>query len=119
MKNKFFYSHLIETTDISLKLTEINLSDDEKTHLLSLMEANIHSTVIDTVLSELSKEDKKIFLQNLVLNDHEKIWQHLSGRIGKLEDKIRKATENLKEDLIKDLLEAKELSEKNNSKVDL
>lgn len=117
MKNKFFYSHLIETTDISLKLTEIELSEDEKTHLLFLAEANIHSVVIDTILLELSKEDKKIFLRNLVSNDHEKIWEHLNGRIGKLEDKIGKAVENLKENLIKDLIEAKKLSKENNSKV--
>jgi hypothetical protein len=119
MKNNFFYSHLIETTDISLKLTELDLSEDEKVHLISLVEANIHSTVVDTVLSELSKEDKKTFLKNLVSNDHKKTWEHLSSRIGKLEDKIRKAAESLREDLMKDLLEAKELSEKNNSKVDL
>jgi hypothetical protein len=107
MKNKFFYTRLIETTDVSLKLTEIDLSQDEKTHLTSLMEANIHSTVIDTVLSELSKEDKKIFLRNLVSDDHKKTWEHLNGRIGKLEEKIIKAVEKLKEDLIKDLIEAK------------
>jgi hypothetical protein len=114
MKNKFFYSHLIEITDISLKLKEVELSDDEKLHLTSLIEANIHSVVIDTVLSELSKEDKKTFLKNLVSNDHEKTWEHLKSRIGKLEDKITKAAAGLKEDLIKDVVEAKKLSEKNN-----
>jgi len=115
MKHKFFYSHLVETADISLKLTEIDLSEDEKAHLTSLMEANIHSTVIDIVLSELSGEDKKIFLKNLVSNDHEKTWEHLNGRIGKLEDKIVKVIESLKKDLINDLVEAKELAEENKS----
>ena len=119
MKNNFFYSHLIETTDISLKLTEINLSEDEKTHLLSLVEANIHSTVIDTVLLELAGEDKKIFLRNLVSETHEKTWEHLNGRVGKLEDKIKKAVASLKEDLIKDLSEAKELSQENKPKINL
>lgn len=119
MKNIFFYSHLIETTDISLKLTEIELSEDEKIHLQSLIEANIHSVVIDTVLLELSKEDKKIFLRNLISNDHEKTWEHLKGRIGKAEEKIIKSVKNLKEDLIKDLLEAQKLSKENNSKINL
>lgn len=117
MKYNFFYSHLIETTEISVKLTEIELSEDEKNHLLSLMEANIHSVVVDTVLLELSGEDKKIFLKNLISATHEKTWEHLSGRIGKLEEKIKKAVANLKEDLIKDLIEAKKLSKENNSKV--
>jgi len=110
MKNKFFYSHLIETWDISLKLTEMDLSEDEKNHLTALAEANIHSTVIDTVLSELSKEDKKIFLQNLVSNNHEKTWEHLHGRIGKLEDKIINAVEKLKINLLMDLIKAKNIS---------
>jgi len=76
MKNKFFYSHLIEITDISLKLKDVNLSDDEKAHLTSLIEANIHSIVIDTVLSELSSDDKKTFLKNLVSDNHEKTLEH-------------------------------------------
>ena len=117
MKNKFFYSHLIETTDISLKLTELELSEDEKVHLISLVEANIHSVIVDTVLSELSGGDKKTFLKNLVSSDHKKTWEHLSSTIGKLEDKIRKSAKDLKDDLVTDLLEAKKLSKENNSKV--
>jgi len=60
----------------------------KKPHLTSLIEANIHSIVIDTVLSELSSDDKKIFLKNLVSDNHEKTLEHLNSRIGKLEDKI-------------------------------
>jgi hypothetical protein len=46
-------------------------------------------------------------LQNLVSNDHEKTWEHLKSRIGKVEDKIIRAIENLKNDLITDLIEEK------------
>jgi len=115
MKHKFFYTHLIQITDVTIRLSELDLTEDEKNHLLSLMEANIHSAVIDTVLSELSKEDKKIFLQNLVSENHEKTWEHLKSRIEKLDVKITKAIENLKEDLIKDVLEAQKLSKESNS----
>jgi Mg/Co/Ni transporter MgtE len=115
MKHKFFYTHLIQITDVTIRLSELDLTEDQKNHLLSLMEANIHSAVIDTVLSELSKEDKKIFLQNLVSDNHERIWEHLKSRIGKAEDKIAKVVKELEEDLIKDMLEAQKLSEENNS----
>ena len=110
MKHKFFYSHLVETTDISLKLSGLKLSEDEKIHLISLVEANIHSVVIDTVLSELSKADKKIFLENLVANDHSKTWEHLRGRIGKMEEKIISATTKFKTNLIVDLMEVKKIN---------
>jgi hypothetical protein len=115
MKQKYFYSHLVETTDISIKLSEFNLSEEEKTHLTSLLEANIHSTVVESVLSELSKEDKKQFLKNLISNNHEITMWHLKIKINKLEDKIKDSVEALKKELLEDLAKAKELSVENNS----
>jgi hypothetical protein len=105
MKSKHFYSHLIETTDITIELAEIELTSDERVHLISLIEANIHSTVIETVLSNLTKEDKKIFLKNLVSNDHEIIWSHLKSKTKNIEEKISKSVGILKKDLYKDIKE--------------
>jgi len=117
MKNKFFYSHLIETTDISIKLTELNLSEDEKIHLTSLLEANIHSSVVHNVLSELSEDDKKEFLKNLVSNNHQATIDHLKIKIDRLEDKIKSSVEDLKKELLDDIdmAEAQRLSKENNS----
>jgi predicted transcriptional regulator len=106
MKQNFFYSHLIETTDISIRLTEMDLTKDEKVHLTSLLEANIHSTIVHNILSELSEEDKKVFLKNLVNNKHQKTLDHLGAKIEKLEDKIKKSVEDLKKELLKDLVQA-------------
>jgi hypothetical protein len=114
MKNKFFYNQIIETTDISIKLTELNLTKDEKKHLVSLLDANIHTTIVHNVLSELSEEDKKVFLKNLVSDNHNETLNHLKTKIDKLEDKIKNSVEDLKKELLEDLLEAKKLAEKNN-----
>jgi acetate kinase len=97
MKQNFFYSHLIETTDISIRLTEMDLTKDEKVHLTSLLEANIHSTIVHNILSELSEE---------VNNKHQKTLDHLGAKIEKLEDKIKKSVEDLKKELLKDLVQA-------------
>lgn len=105
MKGKHFYSHLIETTDITIELAEIELTPDERVHLVSLIEANIHSTVIEVVLSNLTKEDKKIFLKNLVSNNHEIIWGHLKRKTKNIEEKIIKSVGILKKDLYKDIKE--------------
>ena len=77
MKHKHFYAHLTETTDIVLELGELDMSSEERIHLLSLIEANIHSSVINTVLSNLDEENKKIFLNNLISDNHSKTWEHL------------------------------------------
>jgi hypothetical protein len=107
MKGKHFYSHLIEIHEIYLSLTEMDLSDEERGHLLSLTEANIHATVVNTVLLELSAEDKKIFLKNLVANNHEETWKHLLGKAQDIESKIHQSLKRLKEELLKDIEEAK------------
>ena len=103
MKNKHFYSHLIETTDITVELAEIELTPDERVHLVSLIEANIHSMVVGTVLSNLTEEDKKIFLKNLVSNDHEIIWAHLKSKTRNIEEKITNSVGVLKKEFYKDI----------------
>lgn len=107
MKTKHFYSHLVETTDITLEIAGMDLAPDERVHLISLMEANIHSVVIKSVLKELPKEEKKVFLKNLVEEDHEKIWQHLKKTSKGVEEKIRLSLEGLKKELLNDVKNAK------------
>ncbi len=103
MKNKHFYAHLTETTDIVLELGELDMSSEERIHLLSLIEANIHSAVIDTVLSNLDEENKKIFLNNLVIDNHDKTWEHLNKNTKDLEDKIKETVNLVKKELLKDI----------------
>jgi hypothetical protein len=106
MKGKHFYSHLIEIHEIYLSISEMNLSDDERNHLLSLAEANIHATVINTVLPELSEAEKEIFLKNLVANNHEETWKHLLAKAQDIEAKISQSLKELKTELLKDIEEA-------------
>jgi hypothetical protein len=108
MKQKHFYQHLIQINEITLDLGEIKLSKEERLHLLSLLEANIHSVVINTVLSQLSENDKKIFLSNLVLNDHDKIWEHLWKNTVNLEQKITDSVNNLLSEMRKDIAGVKD-----------
>lgn len=85
----------------------MDLSEDERGHLLSLAETNIHATVINTVLSELSEEDKKIFLKNLVADNHEETWKHLLEKVQNIEEKLNRSLRELKKELLKDIEEAK------------
>ena len=107
MKGKHFYSHLIEIHEIYLSISEMELPDDERGHLLSLAEANIHAMVINTVLPELSEDDKKIFLKNLLSDNHEETWEHLLNNAQNIESKISQSLKNLKQELLKDIEEAK------------
>jgi hypothetical protein len=107
MKRIHFYQHLIQINEITIDLGELDLSSDERLHLISLLEANVHSAVINTVLSELSQNEKKIFLSNLVENDHDKIWKHLWKNSVGIEEKIIKSAESLIKEMRADITKVK------------
>ena len=104
---RHFYSHIIETESITLELEDLNLSSEEKSHLIELMESSIHYKVMDTVLSELSDEDKKTVLSHVHAKKHEEIWKLLYKKIDKVEDKIKKAAGGVKKELLRDIKEVK------------
>jgi|SRR3972149_6997389 len=107
MKTKHFYTHLAQTTEITLEIANLDVSPSERMHLFALMEANIHSAVISSVLSTLETEDKKIFLQNLSGKDHKKTWAHLKQKIQNAEDEIRETIIKTTKGFLKDIKEVK------------
>lgn len=107
MKRRHFYSHLIDTSTLSLELGDMNLTQEERVELIGLLDSNLHQVVLDAILSELSEDDKKIFLKHLHANDHDKIWQHLKAKTKNIEEKIKKTAEDLKKELHKDIKEVR------------
>ncbi len=105
--NKHFYSHLIEVDSIYIKLNLLDLTTEEQQELITIVESSIHHVVIDTILSELEEEDKKAFLSHVALENHTDIWNLLTKKIDNVEKKIQLAIDALKEELHKDIEEAK------------
>lgn len=107
MKKKHFYTHLVETSSISLALGDIDLTPEERKELITLVEVNMHKTIMDLVLSQLSEEDKKQFLLHVAHDHHERIWNLLKEKTDNIEEKIQKAAVDLQQQLHKDIVEAK------------
>ncbi|MBI2028271.1 MAG: hypothetical protein HYT07_01550 [Candidatus Levybacteria bacterium] len=107
MKRKHFYSHIVDTSTISLELGNMDLTPEERVHLLSLVDSNIHHVILDLILSELSEDDKKIFLMRMAEGKHEEIWKFLKVKTNNIEEKIKKVAEILKTKLYKDIKETK------------
>lgn len=105
----FFYSHLIEIESIVMELDKMNLSKEQKTHLTSLVDSNLHNTILDAILSQLNSQDKRIFLNYLKEDDKSKIWQFLDERIDNIEERIKKMVDSLKLQLHQDLKRAKKV----------
>jgi hypothetical protein len=108
MRKKYFYSHIIDTSILSLELGDMEMTSEERLHLISLIDSNIHHEILDLILSELKPIDKKKFLMYLSDEDHDKVWKFLNGKVENIEEKIKKTAEDLKKELHKDIREVKE-----------
>jgi hypothetical protein len=106
---KHFYHHIIKIETIHIALSDLDLEPHEKEHLVTIAETNIHHSVIDTVLSELSNEDKKTFLALIAHEnaEHSKIWDFLNLKIEQAELKVIKAAEALLKKMHEDIQDVK------------
>ncbi len=105
---KHFYSHLVEIESVTVKLDELDLTEEQKIHLAALVDSTIHHTVFELILSKLSDEDKKAFLARLKDNpDDEKLMEFLSSKVENIEEEIKKTVNKLKDELHEDIKEAK------------
>ena len=105
----YFYSHLVGIESINFKLDEMDLSDEEKLHLAQLVDSSLHHRVLDAILSQLSDSDKRAFINYLKEDDHDKIWKFLNEKIDEVENKIKKAAEDLTGELHEDIRKAHKL----------
>lgn len=108
VQSKHFYSHIIETDSLYIELDKLNLSEEEKWHLVSLIDSSLHNTILDVILSELGEEDKKLFLKHLSSHDHDSLWDLLNNKVDSIEDKIKKAADDLTKALHTDIKEVNE-----------
>lgn len=90
-----------------LELEELELDEEEREELQEMIGTNLHHAILEAVLDELSEEDKIIFLQHMAHGNHDKVWDHLKGKIENIEDKIKATADSLMGELEKDIRSVK------------
>lgn len=100
---QLFYSHLITLDDLSLELDTLEISEDERKHLLQIATSSIHYELLNTALSELPKQHKREFLKHIHNEDHEKAWHFLNDKTENIEKKLKQKADKLKEEFKKDI----------------
>ncbi len=103
-----FYTHLVSIESLVVELDNLELTQEQKIHLSSIIDSSLHHAIIDAVLSELSDQDKILFLKHLHENDHGKIWKFLNERADNIEGKIKNTADELKKQLQEDIKKSKE-----------
>lgn len=104
-----FYTHLVEIESIIVELDKMGLDTEQKLHLAKLLDSSLHHVILDAIFSELKESDKKAFVSHLQDGKHERIWKFLNEKVDHVEDKIKKAAQDLKLKFHKDLKEAEKL----------
>ncbi len=105
-----FYTHLIEVDSVYTVLDLMDLTTEEKNDLIVVVESTVHHVVIETVLSELSEDDKKLFLAHVVHDRHDQVWKILNDKTRNIDKKIRRAIDKLKNEFHKDIKKVKNKS---------
>ena len=100
---KHFYTHLIEIDSLFISLDLLDMKKEEREELMLIIESTVHHAVVDVVLTELSHNDKKVFLSHLAHGKHDDIWTLLKAKTKNIEDKIHKAAHSVKESFHKDI----------------
>jgi hypothetical protein len=103
MKKKHFYDHIVSVNSIEIELNNLGLLEKERVELLSIAENTIHYTVLDIALTNIKEEHKEEFVKHVNNEDHEKAWKLLKEKTDGIEEKIRKAADQLKKELISDI----------------
>lgn len=104
---KQFYSHIVSTDSVAVRLSYLDLSEEERAHLLGIIDSSLHHAILDAVLSELSERDKKKFLEHVATGRHDDLWKFLNERVDKIEEKIKNVADSLSDELHKDIDEAR------------
>jgi len=106
---KHFYHHIVQIDTIHIALSDLDLEPHEREQLVTIAQTNIHHSVIDTILSELTNDDKKTFL---ILVAHEEpkqneIWDFLNLKVDQAESKIKKTIDELVKSMHEDIKHAR------------
>jgi hypothetical protein len=110
---KHFYSDIVSNEGLQLELDGLDLEDYEKEELLTMVDANLHHAILEAILDELSEDDKQLFLEHIGHGNHDKVWEHLRGRIENIESKIQTTANSLMEELYKDIKAVKDEESEN------
>lgn len=103
-----FYSHLIKVEPVLLKLEQLELSQEQKLHLTSLVDSTVHQTVLDLVLVKLDTEDKERFISMLEQEiEMEMLWEFINTKVDNAKEQIYHTIDQLIREFIEDIEESK------------
>lgn len=104
----YFFARFISINELIAEIDTLDLSEEEKMHLSKLIDSSLHHAILDEILSNLSAEDKDVFLKKLhQKSSDDEMLEFLSKKIDNIDKKIKSVSEELVRQMHKDVGEAK------------
>lgn len=107
MAKKYFYSHIIEISEISLEIGNLDIPKEDRVKLIALAEENHHNALLHLVLNHLHDDDKKSFLSHISEDNHDRAWEFVAKKIEDLENKLINESNRIREDFKNDIRKVK------------
>lgn len=104
---KHFYSHLATIDSVIIELGTLDIGYEERIHLTDLAQSTLHNAIINEILGELTSEQKRIFLEHVSNGENDKIWKLFDDRVERIEEKIRKISDEIKKAMLTDIDEVR------------
>jgi hypothetical protein len=107
--SKIFYDQITIVEEIETELNSYQLSSDEKSELLSLVDQTVHHEVLNTILTHLPKEKHEHFLTKFHAAPHDKaLLDYLKKEIKiDIEKEIFLQAKKIKRELLAEIKRAK------------
>ncbi len=102
-----FYSELIQIESVIIAMDELDLKDEHKSHLSKLVDSTVHHTIMELILSKLSKSDQVEFVKLYNQDPHNReIIKFLNSKVAGIDQEIKQAAVKLKNELHEDIRES-------------
>lgn len=106
----YFYTKLITIEPLLEEMDSLELSDQEREHLSDLIDSSLYHVILDQILLNLSEEDKRTFLEKFSDNPNDdQLLEFLNQKVENIEDKIKKASDELITKMHQDVKQSKRL----------
>lgn len=98
-----FYDHLHDPDRLHTHLHVLDMTDDERNHLVLIIQSTLHHRIIDVILEKLPDTHKDAFLDHVATDDHDAVWRLLNEHVQTPEETIREVITILEDELAKDV----------------
>lgn len=106
--SKIFYDHLIKIEEVTIELDNYELTIEEKSEFISLIDETLHNHTLEVILTSISKNLREDFLSMFHQAPHKlELLDFLKKEAPDIEEKIKNCAEKIKKNILVEIKKSK------------